>query len=73
MRQNEEDAETDNEDEILSLFNESQMSDGVIDISDVPIFKVNKVEEGTEQKPIGSAYILIKMSVNEAPELRVNA
>ena len=59
MRQNEEDAETDNEDEILSLFNESQMSDEVIGISDVSIFKVNKVEEGTEQKPIGSTYILI--------------
>ena len=51
----------------------SLISDEIIGISDVPIFKINKVEIGTDPKPIGSAYILINMSVIEAPELKVNA
>ena len=57
-----------------SLLNfDSLISDEVIGISDVPIFKINKIEIGVDSKPIGSAYILINMSVTEAPELKVNA
>ena len=52
----------------------SLISDEVIGISDIPIFRVNKVEVGSvEPKPVGSAYILINMSATEAPELKVNA
>ena len=52
----------------------SLISNEVIGISDIPIFRVNKVEVGSvEPKPVGSAYILINMSATEAPKLRVNA
>jgi len=62
----------DNESSTLD-FN-SLISDEVIGITDIPIFRINKVGSGTaEPKPIGSAYILINMSATEAPELRVNA
>ncbi len=64
----------DSEVEESSLLNfDSLISDEVIGISDVPIFKINKIEIGVDPKPIGSAYILINMSVIEAPELKVNA
>ena len=52
---------------------DSLISDEIIGISDVPIFKINKIEIGIDPKPMGSAYILINMSVIEAPELKVNA
>jgi len=52
---------------------DSLISDEVIGISDVPIFKINKIEIGTDLKPVGSAYVLINMSVIEAPELKVKA
>jgi hypothetical protein len=66
--------DTDSEMEDSSLLNfESLISDEVIGISDVPIFKINKVEIGADPKPIGSAYILIKMSFIEALELKANA
>jgi len=53
--------DTDSEMEDSSLLNfESLISDEVIGISDVPIFKINKVDIGADPKPIGSAYILIK-------------
>jgi len=52
---------------------DSLISDEVIGISDVPIFKINKIEIGTDLKPVGSAYVFINMSVIEAPELKVKA
>jgi hypothetical protein len=50
----------------------SLISDEIIGISDIPIFRVNRLES-IEPKPVGSAYILINMSAVEAPELKVNA
>ncbi len=74
MSQVQNDEEINNKDKNSSLLKyDSLISDEIIGISDVPIFKINKVEMGADLKPIGSAYILINMSVIEAPELRVNA
>jgi hypothetical protein len=45
LKQNEKDTAMDAEDEKLSLFKyESQMSDEITGISDIPIFKVGKIK-----------------------------
>ncbi len=49
---------------------QSQISDEVIGISDIPIFRINKVEEGerTDDKPVGSAYVIVDMNITLNPE-----
>ena len=57
--------------ELPSLEDYSQSSDEVVGISDIPIFRISKMENETEIKPTGSAYILIDMCVNEAPQIKI--
>jgi len=57
--------------ELPSLENYSQSSDEMVGISDIPIFRISKMENETEIKPTGSAYILIDMCVNEAPQIKI--
>jgi hypothetical protein len=49
---------------------QSQISDEVIGISDIPIFRISKVEEGevTDDKPVGSAYVIVDMNITLNPE-----
>ena len=49
---------------------QSQISDEVIGISDIPIFRISKIEEGekTDGKPMGSAYVIVDMNITLNPE-----